>query len=361
MVFFRASRDHVPRHARLIHAPARAIRFEHLDRDRKKCDRDASAIAKWPPVTSKEVTKQMSELAFNVNGEPFEVPAAAAGWRVRRLKAKGAPEVVYGRDGLPLVLPIDADLDDLRAETGAAGRYRLDPVDESHKPITGASAGYVFVHANARPAESQVMHATAPSNDAVIEAMRMNAEMARSIIDRFPQMLEAAATLLRAADGAGLPAREPRATDDEESDEGEQLAPAGFDLNALVAQVVPMLVMSLGKGKMPDLASVLDWRKAQPEAKQLKPARPDGPGDVAPPAAQAASEALPPIDPQTMAHFIAIQSALKPDEAAMAREVASTLGPAELRAWFDELSKLSVPQAMQKIRVLVAGNTEAVS
>ena len=33
----------------------------------------------------------MSELAFNVNGEPFEVPAAAAGWRVRRLKAKGAP------------------------------------------------------------------------------------------------------------------------------------------------------------------------------------------------------------------------------------------------------------------------------
>ena len=48
----------------------------------------------------------MSDLAFNVNGEPFEAPANAAGWRVRRLKQKGAPEVVYGRDGLPLVLPL---------------------------------------------------------------------------------------------------------------------------------------------------------------------------------------------------------------------------------------------------------------
>ena len=56
----------------------------------------------------------MAELAFNVHGEPFEVFAATIGWRVKRLEAKGAPEVVYGRDGLPLVLPVDSDLDDLR-------------------------------------------------------------------------------------------------------------------------------------------------------------------------------------------------------------------------------------------------------
>ena len=54
----------------------------------------------------------MSELAFNMSGEPFDVPGAATGWRVRRLKPRGAPEVVYGRDGLPLVLPIDAGIDD---------------------------------------------------------------------------------------------------------------------------------------------------------------------------------------------------------------------------------------------------------
>ncbi len=31
----------------------------------------------------------MSDLAYNLNGEPFEVPGAAVGWRVRKLKAKG--------------------------------------------------------------------------------------------------------------------------------------------------------------------------------------------------------------------------------------------------------------------------------
>src|SRR5215470_2294651 len=41
----------------------------------------------------------MFELAYNVNGEPFEVPPTMAAWRVRKLKPKGAPEVVYGRAG----------------------------------------------------------------------------------------------------------------------------------------------------------------------------------------------------------------------------------------------------------------------
>jgi len=40
----------------------------------------------------------------------------AGGWRVRKLKPKGAPEVVYGREGIPLILPIDADMDALRHE-----------------------------------------------------------------------------------------------------------------------------------------------------------------------------------------------------------------------------------------------------
>ena len=68
----------------------------------------------------------MSELAFNVNGEPFEIPAGAVAWRVRKMKPKGAPEVAYGRNGQPLLLPIEADLDDLRAEVNAPGKYRLE-------------------------------------------------------------------------------------------------------------------------------------------------------------------------------------------------------------------------------------------
>lgn len=303
----------------------------------------------------------MSDLAFNINGEPFEVPATASGWRVRRMKLKGPPEVVYGRDGLPLVLPLDAELDDLKREVDVEGRYRVDPVDDATKPIVGATSGYVHVNnLSVAPVASPSPQLT--SDNIVVEAMRMNSELARTIIDRFPQMMESAATLLRAADGAGLPAREPRGlvegdTDDDEDEDDAPQAPAGFDLNALVAQVVPLIVMSLGKGKLkiPGLGEVLDWRKASP--KQIT----EEPKDAPRAAGEAKPVEIPPLDPATMAHFIAVQSALKPEEAALAREVASTLGPAELRGWVDELSKLSVPQAVQKIRVLIAGNTEAVS
>src|SRR5215468_10573464 len=90
----------------------------------------------------------MFELAYNVNGEPFEVPPTMAAWRVRKLKPKGAPEVVYGRDGLPLFLAMDADLEDLRHEAPAPadGKYRLDPVDEHNRPVLNAQSSYVCLH-----------------------------------------------------------------------------------------------------------------------------------------------------------------------------------------------------------------------
>src|SRR4051812_33362883 len=191
----------------------------------------------------------MSELAFNMNGEPFEVPGTATGWRVRRMKHKGAPQVVYGRDGLPLVLPIEAEVHDLQREVGVPGRYRVDPVD-GHRPIQNAPAGYVFVHDGDTlvPRGISTIKLRTPTDDVIIESMRMNTEIARSVADRFPMMLEAAATLLHAADGAGLPRRTLVATGDDEGDEGferEDAAapnPSGFDLNALVAQAVPLLL-----------------------------------------------------------------------------------------------------------------------
>ncbi len=310
----------------------------------------------------------MSELAFNINGEAFEVPAHATGWRARRMRAKGSPEVVYGRDGLPLVLPIDADLDDLRTEVNAPGRYRLDLVDQNNKAIEGAPSGYVQVNldaaANSNSTAAIAGLPTKPSDNIVIEAMRTQSAMALAVIERFPQMMEAAATLLRAADGAGLPAREPRASDEEdEDDDTEGAGPqSGFDLNAIVAQVVPMLLMGLGNGKakLPGLDELLDWRKAMPSKTRAKdPAKPTKPVEAAEAMTthvpENATDVLPPIEPQTMAHFVAVQSALSPEEAAIAREVAKELSAGELRAWFDELSKLSVPDAVAKVRKLVSG------
>lgn len=304
----------------------------------------------------------MSELAFNMNGEPFDLPPTATGWRVRRMKHKGAPEVVYGRDGLPLVLPIEADVDDLRREVGIAGRYRVDPV-EGHRPIQSAPAGYVFVHdGDPAPAAAASILPT-PSDSIVIEAMRMNAEIARSVVDRFPQMLEAASALLRAADGAGLPARPGMAVDqdDDADDDTDGPQAGGFDVNALVAQLVPLVIASLGAGKikMPKLDEMLDWRKAAPSTPTRSAKAALGPDPEAPNAHKAQSTTsagqLPPIDAATMAHFVAVQAMLSPDESALAREVASELSAIELRAWFDELSKLDVAEATHRIRKMISG------
>jgi hypothetical protein len=112
------------------------------------------------------------------------------------------PEVVYGREGMPLVLPIDVELDDLKREVDVTGRYRLD--------WSSAASGYVQVNLDATVGVSASPTAiVATSDNIVIEAMRTNAELAKMVVDRFPQMMEAAAVLLRAADGAGLPARLP--------------------------------------------------------------------------------------------------------------------------------------------------------
>ena len=301
----------------------------------------------------------MSELAFNANGDNFDIPAIVTGWRVRRMKPRGAPELVYGRDGRPLTVPIEAEMSDLRAAVGGVlGRYRLDPINDDGKVIDSVPAAYIQVVKAEGPIETAPVPLLSEGEGVLREAMRYNTELARSVIDRFPEMMQAAAELLRAADGAGLPAREPRAPLDDDEADGEDLgARPGFDLNALVAQLVPMLMMSLGNGKLkvPGLGELLDWRKAAGKAKPEK--APEAAEATEPPdrLPENANAVLPPIAPQTMAHFVAVQSALTPEEAAIAREVAKELSAGELRAWFDELSTLSVPEAVEKVRKLISG------
>jgi hypothetical protein len=311
---------------------------------------------------------------------------------VRRFKPKGAPEVVYGRDGLPLVVGLDAELDDLKKEGLSAGRYRLDPVDERLRAIADAPAAYVYVHepTGAGPVSEERNRGGADS--ALVEAMRMNTELARSVIDRFPAMMEAAAVLLRAADGAGLPARAPlagvgaaEAVEEEGDDDadGTPTAPAAFDLNALVAQVVPHLVVAMTSGrlKVPGLGAMLDWRKAAPgtvtseggDSTATTAPQVDSRGearravalDGAATAAKVGSSQGKPehaapadvlaLEPAAMAHFLAVQRALTLEERALAQGVASELAPAELRAWLAELARIPVPAAVAKIRVVLRG------
>jgi hypothetical protein len=292
----------------------------------------------------------MSELAFNANGEAFDLPASVTGWRVRRMKPRGAPELVYGTDGRPLTVPVESTIDELRDAVGTAGKYRLDPVNDDGKCVEDVPPAYVQVVRQTRNAEPVALSSTAHSDDTLREAMRLNTELARSVIDKFPEMMTAAAELLRAADGAGIPARQPRVVDSDEYDDEDDApgtsssSPAFELLNTLVAQVVPIVVTSLASKKLPSLGAILDWRRAAPGPKQV--------ASEHEPVAEAKAE-LPPPDPKMMSHFVSIQAALRPEEAALARQVAAELSPAEMRAWFAELSALSVADAVAKIRAFI--------
>lgn len=311
----------------------------------------------------------MSDLAYNINGEGFEPPETTTGWRVRRMKPRGAPEVVYGRDGLPLIISIESDLEELRQNIDSPGRFRLDAVDDRGRTVEGAQPAYVVVsQVGDDDAKTQIVAApkATSTEHALIEAMRLNTELARSVIDKFPNMMTAAAELLRAADGAGLPRREPHGAPEGDDTEGDDDAPAqpvssSFELiNTLVAQIVPLIVTNFANKKGPKLGAILDWRKAVPE----KPANEPGRESSTPTTAQAEQSEpaeLAALDPRAMTHFIAIQAALTPAEAALARQVAADLSPAEVRTWLGELSALSVPDAVAKIRTFIGAKSGGAS
>ena len=63
---------------------------------------------------------------------------------------------------------------------------------------------------------------------------------------------------------------------------------------------------------------------------------------------------VPSLSPQVMAHFMAIQAALTPEEGALVRAAAGELSPRDLRAWIDELSAITVPEAIERVRALLA-------
>jgi hypothetical protein len=146
------------------------------------------------------------------------------------------------------------------------------------------------------------------------------------------------------------------------ADEASPASPGIELLNTVVAELVPALVTGLANKGLPSLAEMFDWRKAGAKARAAREV------EAAKPAAAAAmSEAkqtadesteLPPLDSKTMAKMLAIQSALTPEEAVLARELAGELSPPEMRAWFTELSTLPVPDAVAKIRAVLGSNSK---
>ncbi len=314
----------------------------------------------------------MSELAFNINGEAFDLPAAAAGLRVRRMKPKGAPDVAYGADGLPVILPVDADLDDLRRAVGTPGRYRLDPVDERNRPIPDAQAAYVHVTAESRtstPTASSSATAGHPSIEAaLVDIVRINGEVMKVMAEKMGGMLAEGATLLAAADAAGLPRREPMAVgyeeeegDEGEEDEGEGTARPGNDLRAVIDQLMPMLQMlgmRLMGGKAADAVEPITSER-KPAALSSGDDEGDEPMKRAKPSASEKKVKQRSTDPT--AHFLAIQGRLTAEEQTFVQGVIARLAMPELMQWRDQLSQLSVDDAVALLRAEIAKTKEKAS
>lgn len=93
------------------------------------------------------------ELAFDETGQPLEVALAVRGWLVYRLRELGGRwQVVTGREGRPLMVPVDADAAELFvAVSGVVGRYCLEPVDGHGQALPSEPVSYLEVVRPVRP------------------------------------------------------------------------------------------------------------------------------------------------------------------------------------------------------------------
>jgi hypothetical protein len=319
----------------------------------------------------------MSELAFNLNGEPFDVPPTMAAWRVRKLKPKGAPEVVYGRDGLPLFLPMDADIEDLRREARGEGRYRLDPVDDHNRAVANAQASYVCVHPVERTPELAAHVAAAPGIqadttaqlvNALLESQKQHTELARMYVSQFPVLVNALSGVVRSAGDAGLPARVPLLVpvapeakpaeptggakddededdedddeddDDDDDDEVEAQEEAGPEAEWNWARFAATALDKFSPqidalvGQLPALSATLGGKRAKRAADE--------------PRESAGEESVADVG----AHLNAIRAALTADEAATVMALADELSMTDKLLYFQKLRGMPVPEAVAYLR-----------
>ncbi|HEU4559525.1 MAG TPA: hypothetical protein VFS20_16865, partial [Longimicrobium sp.] len=139
------------------------------------------------------------------------------------------------------------------AETSAGNRATAPPPhfhDEDGAPIEDAPQAYVSIDSPRNAAPS----GEADPRDAIIRDLaQINADVVRTIAERFGNVMQAAADVLRAADGAGLsrreppplppspaPTREEDEADDEEDDADDEDRPLAPSERAW-ALVEPML------------------------------------------------------------------------------------------------------------------------
>ncbi|MBE7452260.1 MAG: hypothetical protein HS111_26270 [Kofleriaceae bacterium] len=318
-------------------------------------------------------------VAYTLNGEPIAYPANVIALRAKRMKAKGAPELLY-KDGIPLVLSPDGDIaaevrEQLgeQLEDGELVRIKLEPVDERGRIVDDVPAAYVQFSAprayRAHGAAESPVGSSIGDLSLVQEAMRLNAAMAQTAMAKLPAIMAEAARILAAADGAGLPARAPAAVveaadaaEQEEDDEEPRPRNATAEMIQSVSNVADSL---LPYAKL--AATVLGGRNAARNAAALSEdddrgaSGPSGAGATAARVRASVAESAsnpttprppsPPRDEASLqAHLLAVQAALAPDERAAVQAVAGSMTPDEISMWMSKLGQMTVDEAVAEIR-----------
>lgn len=387
----------------------------------------------------------MSELAMNQYGETFLVSNEATHWMVRRMSdvPRGGPLPTFDADGRPIVIPIDTSLAQfhqlLREHGCTAGKYRLDPLDRTGRALKGTPAYLPFPpdRKGGAAARSEVSEASERPRNGNLAAMpmamppsagwstggafplpvpahltgaeyllgealrgqvAMNAVQAQALVQlsagmggAMANLMNAAADLVRAADGASMPKRRPVAEreapvarmpqvivqqvappvayedeldDDDDGDGGEPAKPPGWTdkIGEVVGQLAPMAQMMIQQ-KLADLVGGGGGDLGGLGALFGGPGAATGGPRNAAPVAEPAVEAAPEVEepevdptPEALGLLQCVLERLGTDGAGKALRQELRLLDADGRAAFAlDLWPLSVDEACEEAVVKVAG------
>jgi hypothetical protein len=176
--------------------------------------------------------------------------------------------------------------------------------------------------------------------------------MAKTIAQNFASMLQSAAELIRAADGAKMPARAPTSPaarngaaalavgSGDEDDDGDDDEPRG-DWAEVVKQLMPLVQLAVSSyvGKKPGGGN---GRPALEAARTAGDAAANGNGSPA--------KAERPVVKDAFAQMKAIEALLAPDELVLVRRAIEAMTPEVAHVWGQRLCDLTAEEAAEVVR-----------
>jgi hypothetical protein len=327
----------------------------------------------------------MSELAYDQNGDKILLPAQATHFLVRcfpRPGTRGAPRICLDRNGRQLRVPVEQPIPEFTEKVdGRPGRYRLDPCDDHGRIVPNVPPAYFTISDEIRNAES----GGGDERDNVIRDLaRANAEITKSISERFASVMQATADLLRVT--ASLPARpmpmlppeEPDEDDDDDQEDEDDDQDERRDIAGLLAELLPTLQLWLSTRAADKAAASATPAPAPSTPPPPAPAPTPGPAAAATaapitpePSAATASPATAPaatapttseepprntgpaITATQIAHLTAIQARLTPQEVRVIQAAALRMTPQVRAEWLAELATRSVDDAIALVRSML--------